>query len=229
MGGVPIGAVGDRFWTSIGDEVGAMLATPGVDFSAEVVVPIEITLGDAGIFDTIEVSAAQVLEIAFSKGSGRHLVRPWLRLAALAIAEPSRVREAIVIARSEKKDETVAVDRFVLAGESEADRLASATRVLTFALGVHQRALCSPLPLFEYASWADLTKSSHVNTGLNSDLKNPSAAAIFGDRGFADFTNAADVFSPLHPIDQDFATSGTRFQAYARALQGCFAETTVTK
>jgi exodeoxyribonuclease V gamma subunit len=229
MGGVPIGAVGDRFWTSIGDEVDAMLATPGVDFSAEVAVPIELTLGDAGIFDTIEVSAAQVLEIAFSKGSGRHLVRPWLRLAALAIAEPTRVREAIVIARSEKKNETVAVQRFVLAGESQADRLASATRVLTFALGVHQRALCSPLPLFEYASWADLTKSSHVNTGLNSDLKNPSAAAIFGDRGFVDFTNAADAFSPLHPIDQDFATTGTRFQAYARALQECFAVTTVAK
>jgi hypothetical protein len=85
------------------------------------------------------------------------------------------------------------------------------------------------LPLFEYASWADLTKSSHVNTGLNSDLKNPSAAAIFGDRGFADFTNAADVFSPLHPIDQDFATTGTRFQAYARALQDCFKETTVKR
>ena len=229
MGGVPIGAIGDRFWTSIGDEVGAMLATPGVDFSAEVAVPIELTLGDAGIFDTIDVSATQVLEIAFSKASGRHLVRPWLRLAALAIAEPSRVREAIVIARSEKKNETVAVDRFVLAGESEADRLASATKVLTFALGVHQRALCSPLPLFEYASWADLTKSSHVNTALGSDLKNPSAAAIFGDRGFADFTNAADVFSPLHPIDEGFAKTGTRFQAYARALQECFAETTVTK
>jgi exonuclease V gamma subunit len=229
MGGVPIGAVGDRFWTSIGDEVGAMLATPGVDFSAEVAVPIELTLGDAGIFDTIEVSAAQVLEIAFSKASGRHLVRPGLRLAALAIAEPSRVREAIVIARSEKKDETVAVDRFVLAGESEADRLASATRVLTFALGVHQRALCSPLPLFEYASWADLTKSSHVNTGLNSDLKNPSAAAIFGGRTFADFTNPADAFSDLHPIDEGFAKTGTRFQAYARALQDCFKETTVTR
>jgi len=229
MGGVPIGAVGDRFWASIGDEVDAMLATPGVDFSAEVAVPIELTLGDAGIFDTIEVSATQVLEIAFSKASGRHLLRPWLRLAALAIAEPTRVREAIVIARSEKKNETVAVDRFVLAGESEADRLASATRVLTFALGVHQRALCSPLPLFEYASWADLKFSSHVNTGLNSDLKNPSAAAIFGDREFADFTNAADVFSPLHLIDQDFATTGTRFQAYARALQDCFKETTVTR
>ncbi len=229
MGGVPIGAVGDRFWASIGDEVDAMLATPGVDFSAEVAVPIGLTLGDAGIFDTIEVSATQVLEIAFSKASGRHHLRPWLRLAALAIAEPSRVREAIVIARSEKKNETVSVDRFVLAGESQAERLASATRVLTFALGVHQRALCSPLPLFEYASWADLTLSSHVNTALNSDLKNPSAAAIFGDRGFADFTNPADVFSPLHPIDQDFAKTGTRFQAYARALQECFAETTVTK
>ena len=206
-----------------------MLATPGVDFSAEVAVPIELTVGDAGIFDTIEVSATQVLEIAFSKASGRHFVRPWLRLAALAIAEPSRVREAIVIARSEKKNETVAVDRFVLAGESQSDRLASATRVLTFALDVHQRALCSPLPLFEYASWADLTKSSHVNSGLNSDLRNPSAAAIFGGRTFADFTSPADVFSPLHPIDLGFAEGGTRFQAYARALQTCFAETTVTK
>jgi exonuclease V gamma subunit len=229
MGGVPIGAVGDRFWATIGDEVDAMLATPGVDFSAEVAVPIELTLGDAGIFDTIEVSATQVLEIAFSKASGRHFVRPWLQLAALAMVEPSRVREAIVIARSEKKDETVAVNRFVLVGESEADRLASATKVLTFALGVHQRALCSPLPLFEYASWADLTKSSHVNTGLNSDLKNPSAAAIFGGRTFADFTNPADAFSDLHPIDEGFAKTGTRFQAYARALQDCFEETTVTR
>ena len=229
MGGVPIGAVGDRFWASIGDEVDAMLATPGVDFSAEVAVPIELTLGDAGIFDTIEVSATQVLEIAFSKASGRHLVRPWLRLAALAMTEPNRVREAIVIARSEKKNETVSVDRFVLAGESQAERLASATRVLTFALGVHQRALCSPLPLFEYASWADLKFSSHVNTALGSDLKNPSATAIFGGRTFADFTNAEDAFSELHPIDQDFAKTGTRFQAYARALQDCFAETTVTK
>ena len=229
MGGVPIGAVGDRFWASIGDEVDAMLATPGVDFSAEVAVPIELTLGDAGIFDTIEVSATQVLEIAFSKASGRHLVRPWLRLAALAMTEPNRVREALVIARSEKKNETVSVDRFVLAGESQAERLASATRVLTFALGVHQRALCSPLPLFEYASWADLKFSSHVNTALGSDLKNPSATAIFGGRTFADFTNAEDAFSELHPIDQDFATTGTRFQAYARALQDCFAETTVTK
>ncbi|CAB4944495.1 unannotated protein [freshwater metagenome] len=229
MGGVPIGAVGDRFWATIGEEVDAMLAVEGVDFSAEVAVPIELSIGDAGIFDTIEVGAKQVLEIAFSKASGRHFVRPWLQLAALAMAEPSKVREAIVIARSEKKGETVAVSRFVLAGESQADRLASATRVLTFALGVHQRALCSPLPLFEYASWADLTKSSHVNTGLNSDLKNPSAAAIFESRTFADFTNAGDVFSPLHPIDEGFAETGTRFQAYARALQNCFGETTVTR
>jgi exodeoxyribonuclease V gamma subunit len=229
MGGVPIGAVGDRFWATIGDEVDAMLAVEGVDFSAEVAVPIELSIEDAGIFDTIEVGGKQVLDIAFSKASGRHLVRPWLQLAALAIAEPGRDREAIVIARSEKKNETVAVDRFVLAGESEADRLASATRVLTFALGVHQRALCSPLPLFEYASWADLTKSSHVNTGLNSDLKNPSAAAIFGGRTFADFTNPADAFSDLHPIDEGFAKTGTRFQAYARALQDCFKETTVKR
>ena len=230
MGGVPIGAVGDRFWATIGDEVDAMLAVEGVDFSAEVAVPIELSIGDAGIFDTIDVGAKQVLEIAFSKASGRHFVRPWLQLAALAMAEPGRVREAIVIARSEKKNETVAVDRFVLAGESEADRLASATKVLTFALGVHQRALCSPLPLFEYASWADLTKSSHVNTGLNSDLKNPSAAAIFGGRTFADFTNPADVFNDLHPtIDEGFAKTGTRFQAYARALQDCFKETTVKR
>ncbi|CAB4560116.1 unannotated protein [freshwater metagenome] len=229
MGGVPIGAVGDRFWATIGEEVDAMLAVEGVDFSAEVAVPIELSIEDAGIFDTIEVGAKQVLEIAFSKASGRHFVRPWLQLAALAMAEPGRVREAIVIARSEKKNETVAVDRFVLAGESEADRLASATRVLTFALGVHQRALCSPLPLFEYASWADLTKSSHVNTGLNSDLKNPSAAAIFGGRTFADFTNPADVFNDLHPIDEGFAKTGTRFQAYARALQDCFKETTVKR
>ena len=56
-----------------------------------------------------------------------------------------------------------------------------------------------------------------------------SAAAIFGGRTFADFTNTADVFSPLHPIDQDFAKTGTLFQAYARALQECFTETTVPK
>jgi hypothetical protein len=142
--------------------------------------------------------------------------------------EPTKVREAIVIARSDKKNETISVHRFVVAGVTETERVESASNVLTFALGIHQRALCSALPLFERASWADPTKPTNVNSGLRSDRKNPSAGAIFGDREFVDFTNPADVFSPLHPIDLGFADSGTRFQAYARALQNCFAETTVT-
>ncbi|MTA42504.1 MAG: hypothetical protein F2567_05645 [Actinobacteria bacterium] len=229
MGGVPIGAVGDRFWATIGAEVEAMLAVKGIDFSGEVAVPIQLTLGDAGIFDTLEVGTTQVLEIAFSNANGRHTVRPWLHLAALALAEPGNVRKAIVIARSDKKNESIAVQQFVLAGASQSERLESATKVLTFALGVHQRALCSALPLFERASWADPTKPTNVNNGLGSDLKNSSARAIFGSRKFADLVDPSDVFSPLHPIDLGFANSGTRFQAYARALQQCFAETTVAQ
>ncbi|MEJ6511551.1 MAG: exodeoxyribonuclease V subunit gamma [Actinomycetota bacterium] len=247
MGGVPIGAVGDRFWAKIEFEVAAMLATPDVDFAGEVSHPIEVEVNGAWVIDTIDATDTQVLEIAFSGAHGRHRLRPWLRLALLALSEPSKIRTAVVLTRLDKKAEDklkkkkkegggelldadrVAVERFVLAGESEADRIRFANTIVQFAIGVHWRALCSPLPLFEYASWADLALSSHVNAGLNSDLKNPSAAAIFGGRTFADFTNAADVFSPLHPIDQDFAKTGTRFQAYARALQECFAETTVTK
>jgi exodeoxyribonuclease V gamma subunit len=246
MGGVPIGAVGDRFWAKIESEVVAMLATPDVDFAGEVSHRIEVEVDGAWVIDTIDATDTQVLEIAFSGAHGRHRTRPWLRLALLALSEPSKIRTAVVLTRLDKKAEDklkkknqaggelldadlVAVERFVLAGESEADRISSATTIVQFVLGVHWRALCSPLPLFEYASWADLKFSSHVNAGLNSDLKNPSAAAIFGGRTFADFTNPADVFNELHPIDEGFAKTGTRFQAYARALQECFAETTVTK
>jgi len=227
MGGVPIGAVGDRFWATIGAEVAAMLSVDGVEFSAEVPVPIELTIDDAGIFDTIEVGPTQVLEIAFSGAHDRHLLGPWLRLAALALADPANLRQAIVIARSDKKNESISVKRFVLAGESAEEREVSATKVLTFALGVHRRALCSALPLFERSSWADPTRPTNVNTGLRSDLKNPSASALFGGSTFATFTDASDPANSLHDIDLGFADSGTRFQAYARALQNCFSETTV--
>jgi exonuclease V gamma subunit len=255
MGGVPIGAVGDRFWTSIGDEVGAMLATPYVDFAGEISHPIEVEIDGAWVIDTIDATDTQVLEIAFSGAHGRHRTRPWLRLALLALSEPSKIRTAVVLTRLDKDAEKklkkkidgggelldadrVAVERFVLAGESETDRMSSANTIVQFALGVHWRALCSPLPLFEYASWdigSSTSKtgrgsgSSKASTDLGNDLKNPSAAAIFGGRTFADFTNPADVFNELHPIDEGFAKTGTRFQAYARALQECFAETTVTK
>jgi len=37
------------------------------------------------------------------------------------------------------------------------------------------------------------------------------------------------VFSKSRPIDEGFANTGTRFQAYARALQDCFKETTVKR
>jgi exodeoxyribonuclease V gamma subunit len=231
MGGVPIGAVGDRFWSAIRAEVEAMLEVEGVGVSAEMSVPIELTLGDAGIFDTVDAGSATVLEIAFSSAHDRHVVRPWLRLAALALAEPSVERQAIVIAKSKPKakGEAIEVRRFMLAGESQSERLDAATRVLTFALGIHQRALCSAIPLFERASWADPAKPTNVNNSLEFDLGNPSAGAIFGDRRFIDFTNPADMFSPLHPIDLNFVKAGTRFQAYAWALQGCFNETTVKK
>ena len=229
MGGVPIGAVGDRFWATIEAEVDAMLGVEGVDFSAEVSVPIELAIDDAGIFDTIEVGPTQVLEIAFSTAHDRHLLRPWLRLAALALAEPGNRRQAIVISRSEKKkEEPITVKRFVLAGDSPEERHQSASKVLTFAVGVHRRALCSALPLFERASWADPTRPTNVNNDLGSDLKNPSASAIFGGSTFLTLTDTSDPANLLHDIDLGFAATGTRFQAYARALHNCFNETTVS-
>jgi exonuclease V gamma subunit len=254
MGGVPIGAVGDRFWAKIESEVAAMLATPGVDFDGAAPHSIEVEIDGAWVIDTIDATDTQVLEIAFSGAHGRHRTRPWLRLALLALSEPSKIRTAVVLTRLDKDAEKklkkneggeepldvdrVAVERFALAGESEADRVRSANTIVQFALGVHWRALCSPLPFFEYASWDEGSStfktgrgsgSSKASTDLGNDLKNPSAAAIFGSRTFADFTNVGDVFSPLHPIDEGFAETGTRFQAYARALQNCFAETTVTR
>jgi len=227
MGGVPIGAVGDRFWGTIGAEVEAMLATPGVDFASDVRIPVQFEIGDAGVYDTIECAQSQIVEIAFSNSHRRHVLRPWLMLAALTLTDPETVRDAIVLARSTKKNETIAVERFRLAGDSSAERFASAHRVLSFALDVHKRALCSPLPLFERASWADPTKPTNVNKGLSSDLSNASAAAIFGGSSFATFTDSADPANLLHPIDDGVAESGTRFQAYAWALQNCFKETTV--
>jgi hypothetical protein len=246
MGGVPIGAVGDRFWETISAEVNAMLDAADVDFAGEVSHPIEVEIDGAWVIDTIDATDTQVLEIAFSGAHARHRTRPWLRLALLALSEPSKNRTAIVLTRLDKETEKklkkkvggggelldadrIAVERFVLAGESEADRISSANTIVQFALGVHWRALCSPLPLFEYASWADPTGPTNVDKGLGFDLNNPSAAAIFGSRSFVDFTNPDDVFSKSRPIDEGFAKTGTRFQAYARALQDCFKETTVTQ
>jgi hypothetical protein len=204
-----------------------MLSIDSVDFSTETAIPIELSIDDAGIFDTIDATSTQVIEVAFSNASQRHFVRPWLKLAVLGLADPAHERTAVVLARSTKKNETIAVDRFRLAGDTSAEREASARRILTFALGVHQRALCSALPLFERASWADPTRPTNVNDGLKIDLSNSSASALFAGSSFTSLTDSRDIANALHPIDTGFAETGTRFQAYSRALQNCFAETTV--
>lgn len=253
MGGVPFGAVGDRFWNSIGDEVAAMLQMQGVDFSQVTPHPVEVELDGAWIIDTVNATDSQILEIAFSGAHRRHRTRPWLHLALLALSEPSKVRTAVVLTRlgsdAKKKakrkagndsesgtEDRVAIEKFVLAGETEADRSRSAVQILRFALGVHWRALCSPLPLFEKASWdegSSTTKtgrgsgSSQATVDLATDLKNPFARQLFGNSTFRSLTASDDPKNALHPIDEGIADSGTRFQAYARALQTCFNDSTV--
>ena len=229
MGDLPIGAVGERYWTSLEAEVDAMLATPGVDVSGTDLVTVEFAVDDAALYDAIACTSTQVLEIAFSETHRRHVVRPWLRLAALTIADPAVEREAVVLALSAKGDALISVNRFVLAGATSAERADSAQRILSFAVGVHRRALCSALPLFERASWADPTKPTNVNNGLRADLSNPSLAMLFGGSTFQSFTDHRDPANALRSIDVGFADEGTRFQAYARALQGCFNETTVER
>ena len=227
MGGVPIGALGNRYWSEIDQLAGEMLSIADVDYFGEAPIPIELNIDDAGIFDTVDASQSQVLEIVFSSAHDRHRIRPWLRLAALAMMEFGKFREAIILALPAKESGPISVRRFVLAGSTPEERVESATKVLQFALGVHQRSLCSPLPLFERASWADPTKITKVNDGLKSDLGIPSARAIFGSRTFIDFTNPRDAFGALRSIDRGFVEGGTRFQAYAWGLQKCFEATTV--
>ena len=253
MGGVPLGAVGDRFWDVIGAEVKAMLSTSGVDFDGAIPHPIEIEMDGAWVIDTIDATETQVLEIAFSGAHRRHRLRPWLRLALLALSEPSKIRTAVVLTRLDKAaeekvkkriqkggellpEDRVSVEKFALAGENEADRLQSASKILRFALGIHWRALCSPLPLFERSSWDDGSStsktgrgsgSSKASTDLGYDLGNPFAQRLFPDSTYFTLIATDDPANAIRPIDLGFAESGTRFQAYARALQGCFAETTV--
>lgn len=252
-GGVPIGALGDRFWNTIANEIDTMLATPGVDFSAGTAVPVSIDLDGASIIDTIEATDTQVVEIAFSQAHRRHRTRPWIQLAALAVAQPAIVRTVVVLARPDKKqvernakklakgeelthEDLVTVERFALAGATDAERRESALAILRFALEVHRRALCSPIPLFERSSWAEgssTTKtgrgsgSSEASRDLATDLRNRSARALFGGCDFRSLIDAEDPSNVLHPVDAGLAVSGTRFQAYARALQGRFDETTV--
>lgn len=253
-GGVPIGALSDRFWAEIVEQVNLMLATPGVDFSAGSSISVDIDLDDASIIDTIETTDTQVLEISFSAAHRRHRLRPWLQLAALGVMQPSVVRTAVVLALPDKKqakknrerqekgeslthEDLVSVERFALAGSTDQERLEAAFTILRFALGVHRRALCSPIPLFERSSWADGSSTTKTGRGsgsteasidLTTDLKNQAAHQLFGGYDFASFIDAGDPANELHPVDTGLATSGTRFQAYARALQGCFEETTVT-
>ena len=168
--------------------------------------------------------------------------------------QPSVVRTAIVLALPDKKqvkknrekqekgeslthEDLVSVERFALTGSTDQERLEAAFTILRFALGVHRRALCSPIPLFERSSWADGSSTTKTGRGsgsteasgdLTTDLKNQAAHQLFGEYDFASFIDAGDPANELHPIDTGLASSGTRFQAYARALQGCFEETTVT-
>ena len=228
-GGVPIGELADRFWEELIREVGKMLSVENVDYSLTETTEIELSVGDATIIDTLVTAQRQIVAVTFSEDHRRHRIRPWLELAARTTIDPAADLVAVVIARKKKTKAPFALHRFAMAGNSPEERHSSAQKVLWTALEMHRRALCSPLPVFEYASWSNSFKPTPIDTGLGFDLARGPAELLFGSRRYLEFMDRSDPVNALRSIDSGFVDGITRFQAYWSMLEQCFSETTVKK
>jgi hypothetical protein len=228
-GGVPIGELADRFWEELIREVGKMLSVENVDYSLTETTEIELSVGDATIIDTLVTAQRQIVAVTFSEDHRRHRIRPWLELAARTTIDPAADLVAVVIARKKKAKAPFALHRFAMAGNSPEERHSSAQKVLWTALEMHRRALCSPLPVFEYASWSNSFKPTPIDTGLGFDLARGPAELLFGSRRYLEFMDRSDPVNALRSIDSGFVDGITRFQAYWSMLEQCFSETTVKK
>jgi exodeoxyribonuclease V gamma subunit len=152
----------------------------------------------------------------------------WLDLLALTVADPSRPWRAVGISRGAKdgtkpsRPPVVAVLEVV--GDSEADRLATATAGLSTVLDLHRRGRREPLPLFLDTSCA-LHHGSNpkgwrrfVGGGEGDD---PYTVLAFGTRTLAELKALR-----ARPDDPPGAAGG-RAQRYADHLWGTLATTVV--
>ena len=114
-------------------------------------------------------------------------------------------------------------DRFVMAGDTAHERIASATAALAFALDMRHRGLRSAIPLFERSSWSvDHGVFDPSSEDLTRDLERPTVRALFG--GDADVI-AMRAQSVIADIDDGLAPAPDRASAYAATLVGTFCST----
>lgn len=190
-GGLPPGLLGQRLLDTVGAWVDVLEQATGAP--AVQARPVAVDVGGVVVRGDVLVGDGRLMTVSYSWWHRRHRVAAWLQLALATLAglddEPADGWEAMVVTRPPKPSSAAgrlpsgraAVERFVLAGSTAADRRHSARQVVEFAIGVRRQAVRSVVPLFERASWELSTTTSGLKDAITRDLSRPATAMVFGD------------------------------------------------
>jgi exodeoxyribonuclease V gamma subunit len=176
LGQIPPGAIGARLFQELSNVVSGVVSKLEGLSVARSAIDIGAFLGSKQVVGLVEVFGEEVVHATVSKWSRSMRTKPWLEIAALTLVDPNIQWEARVVGRGSdysRKDtrESVATERFRIAGADGPSRRANAQQVLEFAAKMHDLAAQTFVPLFKNYSWI-LTDhaATSVNGALNHDL-----------------------------------------------------------
>jgi len=111
-------------------------------------VSVEVAFADHGGRDVVVAGVVPgvcgdlVVEVTASKLKAKHLLTAWVRLAVLALHDPSRPWESLTVGAQPSNTTKAAVQRLRLRSPE------AAARVLEVVVDLHRRALCDTVPAF---------------------------------------------------------------------------------
>lgn len=175
------------------------------------------------------VQSGAIARVRYKRFNESLVLEPWLELAILTLIKDGERFEAHLVTRGEKTKEPPAHRHFVLIGDTNEERIATAKIVLSCVEGMHTAASNEAIPYFERASH-ELNVGTEKKAGgkLDKDLEYSAAAAYaFGERDadsiFAEEATNTDYqyLGMKVPKDPD-----GRAKLYADHVWSAFASTT---
>jgi hypothetical protein len=178
------------------------------------------------------VQSGAIARVRYKRFNESLVLEPWLELAILTLIKDGERFEAHLVTRGEKTEEPPAYRHFVLMGNTNEERIATARIVLSCVEGMHTAASKEAIPYFERASH-DLNAGAVKNAGekLSKDLEYSAATAyafserdadsIFGEKATDTDYQYLGIPAPEDPEDRE-----DRAKLYADHVWGAFGNTT---
>ena len=222
-GALPPGVLEDRLFDNLSGEVGDLLskaADLGVGTGDPILHEVDVTLtGGIRIVGTIPLTldgqSPGPGRVQFTRPKPVHRLEAWLDLMVLVASNPRVPWRSVAVTRAPAKGRPL--NPVVLEAAASDDVGGMATDALVDIVGLYNKGLCEPLPLFAAYSPAvhmgTSADAAWVNHRGRGDGRQPAVRLVFGDV-------EVDEIDDMTPREADPGVTGNRVERYAHHLWG---------